>query len=279
MQPPDEAPAEDDHDNFLLLMQRLGQRTGELHRALAKTTGDPAFDPEPVTPSDLDRWATGIRSDFDRTAQNLRRYRDRETTGAEPETPLHALLEQVFALRPHIEARIDALRNLPASLIKTRHHGDYHLGQVLVVENDFVIIDFEGEPGRPMSEQHGKHLALRDVAGLLRSFDYAAQTALRQVTADRPHDYARLKPAADTWKDLTGSTFLEGYERAVENCPIYPADPETGRTLIGLFMLEKALYEILYELNNRPDWLTIPLRGLLALLNSENPESGSRNSE
>lgn len=266
MQPTDEPQTDDeDHGNFLLLMQRLGQRTGELHKALAKTTGDPAFDPAPVTPSDLNRWTESISHDLDRVMQTLQQYitpRQESQSAAQ----LRSLSERIIDLRTSIQERIDTLRSLQVTAVKSRHHGDYHLGQVLVAENDFVIIDFEGEPGRPLDERRGKHLALRDAAGLLRSLDYASQTALKQVTTDRPQDVDRLQPVTDTWRHLSGNAFLEGYEQAIQNCPVYPEDSETGKTLINLFMLEKVLYEIIYELNNRPDWAVIPLRGLLDLL-------------
>jgi maltose alpha-D-glucosyltransferase/alpha-amylase len=148
-------------------------------------------------------------------------------------------------------------REIPARM---RHHGDLHLGQVLVAENDFVIVDFEGEPARPMQERRAKGPALRDLAGMLRSLDYARWSAL--ATAVRSDaDAARLEPLAATWLAQTRRAFVEAYRAA--------APPESGITasgLLALFELEKALYELRYEIGNRPDWVRVPLRGLAALL-------------
>jgi maltose alpha-D-glucosyltransferase/alpha-amylase len=275
MQPIDETQTDDDnHENFLLLIQRLGLRTGELHRALAKTTGDPAFDPEPVTASDLQQWSQSMQDDLEQAMQILQHHTE---TGAHAHAA--SLVGGILALRPQMAARIEMLKRAQIDMLKTRHHGDYHLGQALVAENDFVIIDFEGEPGRPLSERRTKHLALRDAAGLLRSLDYAAQTALWRVTADRPQDLERLQPVVDNWRNLACKVFLEGYEQATRHSPVHPGNPETLSELIDLFMLEKALYEIVYELNNRPDWVSIPLQGLLDLLENGNPETRSRSPE
>jgi maltose alpha-D-glucosyltransferase/alpha-amylase len=149
--------------------------------------------------------------------------------------------------------------------VRTRHHGDFHLGQVLVVENDFVIIDFEGEPARPLAERRRKHSALRDVAGMLRSIDYAAHVALEDFTRERPQDRPSLQPVLRHWRTSAAQAFLEGYENAIAGCDVYPQDRETGRALIRLFTLEKALYEVTYELGRRPAWVTIPLQDLLDL--------------
>ena len=247
------------HVVYLILMRRLGQRTGELHQALARTAGDPAFDPEPVTATDLQRWGNGIRGDLGTAIHGLK---NRELTDAARE-----LADQVIASQAEIQARIDAvIHRHPIDAVKTRHHGDYHLGQVLVVENDFVIIDFEGEPARPIAERYRKHSALRDAAGMLRSIDYAAHMAVERITRERPQDRSILQPFAGHWRRVTAQAFLEGYEEAVAGSGVYPQDRETAQALIQLFTLEKVLYEIRYELGSRPAWVTIPLQGLLDLL-------------
>jgi maltose alpha-D-glucosyltransferase/alpha-amylase len=150
--------------------------------------------------------------------------------------------------------------------VKIRHHGDYHLGQVLVRENDFVIIDFEGEPGRSHAERRAKHSPLRDVAGMLRSFDYARWTALKGA-AKSPQDHARLQPLAAEWQTQARHAFLAAYATAAA-----PAGDDAGLAdaggLLRLFELEKALYELRYEINNRPDWAHIPLQGIDALMES-----------
>ncbi len=246
------------HTNYLVLLNRLGQRTGELHVALAKQTGDPAFDPEPIESADLERWRRTLHADLDRTQESLR--------GERVPAELHDLVQEVLGAEQALRNGIDEATAQSVTAVKTRHHGDYHLGQVLVAENDFIIIDFEGEPERPMDERRTKHSALRDVAGMLRSFDYAAHAALLRATAERPNDISGLEPFANDWRLHASESFLAGYRGAAQGCPVLPEDEQEADHLIELFLLEKVLYEINYEMNNRPDWLSIPLRGLLALL-------------
>jgi len=260
--PPDETILEAAHVNFLLLMRRLGTRTGELHRALARETGDAAFDPEPVTGADLEAWAARIAHEAGESLAALQR------TERLPEA-LSEGAGRVVAMAETLRRRIGELASGELDAVKTRHHGDFHLGQVLVAENDFLIIDFEGEPARPLAERRAKHSALRDVAGMLRSFSYAAFAARHRLTAERPADFATLAPYARDWEVRTTQAFLEGYEEAIQGCPVYPAGAEQARRLIELLTLEKVLYEIRYELSNRPDWAGIPLEGLLGLLGTE----------
>jgi maltose alpha-D-glucosyltransferase/alpha-amylase len=147
--------------------------------------------------------------------------------------------------------------------MKTRHHGDYHLGQVLVTKNDFVIIDFEGEPGRSLEERRAKRSPLRDVAGMLRSFDYAALAALRSaVTAEA--EQPPLLPMARHWQQASRRHFLHGYDDVARAAELVEAGG-AGSALLALYELEKALYELRYELDNRPAWVHIPLHGLLEL--------------
>jgi len=147
--------------------------------------------------------------------------------------------------------------------IKTRYHGDYHLGQVLVKNNDFIIIDFEGEPARSLAERRAKHSSLRDVAGMLRSFDYARWSALLSDCYSEA-DRARLAPYAQTWLHEVREMFLAAYQDATKDSGLY-GDFVEVRGLIELFELEKALYELRYEIGNRPDWINVPLQGVLAL--------------
>jgi maltose alpha-D-glucosyltransferase/alpha-amylase len=150
-----------------------------------------------------------------------------------------------------------------------RIHGDYHLGQVLYTGKDFIIIDFEGEPARPASERRLKRSALRDVAGMLRSFDYAANTALRShdVATVRPEDRETLLPWADIWGRWSSAIFLGGYLAQVEGEPFLPTGDDLA-ILLRAYLLDKAVYEIHYEMNNRPDWLPVPLKGVLDILES-----------
>jgi maltose alpha-D-glucosyltransferase/alpha-amylase len=160
---------------------------------------------------------------------------------------------------PEILARFERMLRSRISATLIRVHGDYHLGQVLWTGKDFVIIDFEGEPARPLAERRLKRWPLRDVAGMLRSFDYAAATALRK----RPRGDPGL---AGEWKKAVWSAYLSAYYSAAGAASFLPADDTSRQVLLDTFLLEKALYELRYELNNRPDWVAIPLGGILDLM-------------
>ncbi len=248
------------HGGYLTLANTLGKRTAELHQGLAMKTGDPAFEPEPIERRELRNWVDRVQMELATTLELLERCLDRlgEATLAEANKLLdlrHALGQRIGTCVPgHIDAA------------KTRYHGDYHLGQVLLARNDFIITDFEGEPARPLSERRAKHSPLRDVAGMLRSFNYAGYAALMRLTAEHPGDFTRLEPRTHEWERLAAPAFLAGYHEAIRGCPAYPVDEAHARGLIELFTLEKALYELRYELNNRPDWVGIPLKGILALI-------------
>jgi maltose alpha-D-glucosyltransferase / alpha-amylase len=202
-----------------VLVETLGVRTGELHQAFGLTTGNPAFDPEPVGAADLAAWKDQVSGLTFAALDALERVRG----GVSEETA--ALADAVLADR-------DALGDLIAELVpertevaKTRYHGDYHLGQVLIGMDDWMIIDFEGEPLRSLEERRAKHSPLKDVAGMLRSFDYAAWAALFEATKDRPEDFEDLRPVVEDWKDATEARFLAGYEQAIAGCPSYPRRP------------------------------------------------------
>jgi maltose alpha-D-glucosyltransferase / alpha-amylase len=239
-------------------MALLGRRVAELHRALAVQSGDPAFDPEPVSAEDLAAWKAGVEREIDATL-------------AAVDAALPGLPEKVRAQLAPLAAGRDALRTRVRSIapdlrgvVKTRYHGDLHLGQVLVAQDDFVIVDFEGEPGRPFAERRAKGSVLRDVAGMLRSFDYAAHAAaLRHEPGAVPVEAGAQALAG--WKRDAAHFFLEGYMKASAGLASVPADPAAFKSTLELLLLEKALYELRYEIANRPDWIEIPLRGLMEL--------------
>lgn len=247
------------HPAYFARMQTLGQRTAELHRALARVPGDPAFDPEPISPEDLRTWNQQVCADAVQTLELLAQQRVHLPKALQTRT------EQLLAARDEVLARIQTLQPAVVEALKTRYHGDYHLGQVLVVKNDFILVDFEGEPGRTLDERRQKHSPLRDVAGMLRSFNYAAYTALYQATNEQSASVARLEPFARNWENQTREAFLAGYVEAIEGCPVYPQDSLAAQTLLELFVWEKAFYELRYELSNRPDWVHVPLGGLYEL--------------
>jgi maltose alpha-D-glucosyltransferase/alpha-amylase len=251
---------------YFTLARQMGIRTAEMHRALCPETGaSPGFAPEPITASDLDRWRDGAR----RSAETvLAKLGDRMAELAETARPL---AERLLGEADRLRARIDAL--LPAGIegVKTRFHGDYHLGQVLVVQNDVYIIDFEGEPLRSLDERRQKSSPLRDVAGMLRSFHYAAETALREMSELRPAAHETLRGSADYWRRAVVENFLGGYLVTMSGCPSVPADERARQDLLDFFTLDKALYEVTYELANRPGWVAIPLAGVLDLVSPSSP--------
>jgi maltose alpha-D-glucosyltransferase/alpha-amylase len=250
------------HAGFLVLMQTLGRRTGELHAALAKKTGDAAFDPEPITPDDLAALRTKVRNEAAQTLDLLASRRNGLPAAIRGDA------DRLLASRDALLASVDRAVPAHVAAMKTRYHGDYHLGQVLLTTHDFVIVDFEGEPSRSLGERRAKHSPLRDVAGMLRSFGYAAAVALDQATAERAEDRARLASPLAEWRAQAADAFLSGYRQAIRGVASYPADATDAVRLIGAFTLEKALYELRYELTNRPDWVRIPLSAVLEHLSS-----------
>ncbi len=250
-------PPADLHGAYLSLVHTLGTRTAELHKALALRTGDPAFDPEPLEAGDLGVWRQRVHDDALATCALL------EQNLAQFPAPAQANARMLLSERQRLLDRIEACASPAGACLKTRYHGDYHLGQVLVSNNDFIVIDLEGEPARPLAERRMKHSSLRDVAGMLRSFDYARWNAvLRDTYTDA--DRARLAPRAQAWAREAREMFLRAYEETTRDSGLYASFAEV-QGLIALFELEKALYELRYELGNRPAWINVPLQGVLAL--------------
>jgi maltose alpha-D-glucosyltransferase / alpha-amylase len=262
--PENEAPPlEEAFANYLAYASILGGRTAEMHRAFATPTDDPAFTVEPLSSDDLRRVADDAWAWADRAFAALGRLK------GIPEDSTRQAVEALAAQRDACLALIDQLTREPAGGIKSRIHGDYHLGQVLIVENDLMIVDFEGEPSRPADERRGKSSPLRDVAGMLRSFAYAAETAARDMTSRFAESAPRAVAAADSWRRLAEGAFLRAYEEAARGSPVWLEDEPTRQRLLRLHLLAKALYEIDYEANNRPDWIETPVRGVLSILSQE----------
>jgi len=243
------------HEAYLALIRVMALRTAELHRALAQPNTDAAFSPQALDKADIDayrqRALDEARGALDLLAVNLDAVpaADRERASA------------VLAQRDPIMRRIEACAAAPPQGKKIRIHGDYHLGQVLVTRNDFVIIDFEGEPGHSLEQRRAKHSPLRDVAGMMRSFSYVQQSALRSV-AHNEAEAVRLSPLARGWEIEVRAAFLSAYDAAARAAALYES-LQPGQGLLGLFELEKALYELRYEIGNRPTWVGIPLQGIL----------------
>jgi len=243
------------HEAFLSMVRVLAVRTAEMHRALAAPSKDPAFSPQALSRADIDGYRQRALDEAQSALEKLSAAL--ETVPAADREAANRVLAQ----REQIQARLQTLAKESSQGTKIRIHGDYHLGQVLVTKNDFVIIDFEGEPGHSLEQRRAKHSALRDVAGMLRSFAYAQQSALRSV-AHNEAEAARLAPLARAWEMETRAAFLSAYDGAARGAKLYDS-LEAGRGLLGLFEMEKALYELRYEIGNRPTWVGIPLQGIL----------------
>jgi maltose alpha-D-glucosyltransferase/alpha-amylase len=242
-------------------VRQLGERTAQMHLALAAEENDASFAPEPFT------------SQYQRSIyQSMRAALRRTMTVLQRRLPLvegehRKLIMEAAAGEPEILAIYSKLLRRKIACSKIRTHGDFHLGQVLNTGKDFVIIDFEGEPLRSLSERKMKRCALRDVAGMMRSFQYAAHTALsRHQQTVRPEDVPVLEPWAEYWASWISSTYLQAYLQAADGAVFIPDNREDTEVLLSAFLLEKAVYEVAYELNNRPNWISIPLRGIHRIL-------------
>jgi maltose alpha-D-glucosyltransferase/alpha-amylase len=237
----------------------LGQRTGELHLALASRNDDPAFAPEPFN-------AMAQRSVYQSMRTSLRRaFTSLEKKLSDVPAKFRGEAREVLATEKEILAREKRLLDRRTHAAKIRIHGDYHLGQLVYTGKDFVILDFEGEPARPLSDRKMKRSALRDVAGMMRSFQYAAYAALWQQSL-RKEDVPFLERWADLWYRQTSSLFLQSYLNTTTGAPFVPDDDEDLQVMLEAYLLDKAVYEIGYELNNRPNWVLIPVRGIKHIL-------------
>lgn len=247
---------------YLEMANLLGRRTAELHKALSSKPDDPDFAPEPFSLLYQRAICHGLQVTLKRVFQLLRK------SLASLSEEVQAEAEEVLTFEKKIISQSRAILQKKLSAMKIRIHGDYHLGQVLYTGKDFVIIDFEGEPARSLSERRLKRSPVRDVAGMIRSFQYAAYTALLQHASIRVEDVPFLEPWADLWYRYIGGAFLRSYIDTAENEPFIPKDKEEFSIMLKTFLLEKAIYELGYELNNRPGWVAIPLRGIKHLLES-----------
>ena len=246
--------------SMLQRMRQIGKRTAEMHLAFAGSPDIPAFAPEPITPEDTARWtdalvarARGVFVLLERSMRNL----------SEPASTLaERLLENCDAVTRHIEQG----RGETYDGMKIRHHGDFHLGQVLIAKDDVFILDFEGEPRRSLEERRRKEPPARDVAGLMRSIDYATSSALYRTPNLSPEDLATLVHRMRAWGEQLTAAYWESYREILGEAHLWPVEEPKARDLLNMFLLEKALYEIEYELSNRPSWSHIPLEATLRIL-------------
>jgi maltose alpha-D-glucosyltransferase/alpha-amylase len=247
---------------YLDAASTLGRRTAELHLALAQPSDDSAFAPQTASLVHVTRIVDAMASHgamaFELLKDNLGRLGEVSESAVEQA----ALL---LSRRRGVLAKFSRLPSLLDGALLTRVHGDYHLGQVLRAKGDFILLDFEGEPARSLAERRSKQLPMKDVAGMLRSFSYAAYAALGRVTSRRPQDYDQLLPWARLWEAAATTEFLESYRKAVAGSRVVPTEVAAFQELLEIYLLDKALYELVYELNNRLAWVTIPLSGILQL--------------
>ncbi len=232
---------EDRSQDLLSAIEQLGEVTASLHVTLSREDFEDELRPEPVTPEDLNHWAsTALRS-----LDNLSGRSD-----------------ELKALAPRVSAQIGRIKELTEAGWRTRIHGDYHLGQVLRVPRVWYVLDFEGEPARALEERRSKHSPLKDVAGMLRSLSYAAYAALFERTEPGAEVWGDLEPWALTWEDLARERFLTTYLAKSHEGRFLPGDHDELQTLLDFFELDKAIYEVGYEMGSRPEWVRIPLKGI-----------------
>jgi maltose alpha-D-glucosyltransferase/alpha-amylase len=260
------ASVRDAMSGYTATAQTLGRRTAEVHLALASDSRDPAFAPEPFTKNDLQALTADTAAEAHKALATLRSAVD--AAGLLPDD----VKAEARGLLDGQERLLDRVRRTPQldfTASKIRVHGDYHLGQVLWAEGDFYILDFEGEPARPIAQRRQKQSPLKDVAGMLRSFSYAAYAGLFAHLSPRTAQLADVEPWARIWQTSAGASFLKGYFSTVGGATFVPTDSRQRDALLQLFTLDKALYELNYELNNRPDWVRIPLAAILGITRGE----------
>jgi maltose alpha-D-glucosyltransferase / alpha-amylase len=232
----------------------------ELHACLAEPGDDPAFTPEPATKDDVAAWEAQAQSQLDRAFKAL----ERANEGLDPDTA--AVAAKLLGRRKEAEEQLSRVGQAKGAGLKTRIHGDFHLGQILVVQTDVHIIDFEGEPAKPLEARRAKASPLRDVAGILRSFDYAAAATVHDRPATSPKLDEKQLELLGRFTATASEAFRKAYQAVLDEAPHPWLDKESAERLLRLFLIEKAAYEICYEAANRPAWLAFPLRGLSKLL-------------
>jgi trehalose synthase-fused probable maltokinase len=249
---------EDAMGAYRVTIDMLGRRTADLHRTMAGIERD-GFGVHTYGRDDLDRLVRDVKAHAVRALDIARVRRDT----LQPESVER--LDRLLAMAPAIDATIEAVLSIEEAGKRIRTHSDFHLGQVLEVDQDVFFIDFEGEPARPIAERRVPQSPLRDVAGMLRSFGYAARAGWRMFVETNPDQAALLEPWIAGWERHASALYLAGYLKTIGELGLLP-EPRGRELLLRVLLLDKAFYELAYELNNRPDWVDIPLAGLLALL-------------
>ncbi len=257
-------PAENDEPaSYLHYMAQTGRRVAEMHVALGNNRELAEFAPEPTRPEDVQRWIGDVMARAERVFDTLKQRRD---TLKEAE---HPLVDQLLAQQASVPDRLKSLLPRQIDGLNIRLHGDFELSQMLIAKDDIFIIDFEGDPRRSIAERRRKAPAARDVAGLVRSIDYSTTAAMERALRVAPDEHGKLGLALAGWRDRATAAFLAAYREAMVNPRLWPADRHAAEQILKFFLLEKAFYEIEYELSHRPEWLRVALTGLLRILSPQ----------
>jgi maltose alpha-D-glucosyltransferase/alpha-amylase len=244
-------------------LRQIALRTAEFHHTLASRSDIPAFAPEPIDQDDIARWADDMAARVEDVSALLEQNRHALTGEAAD------LAATLLRHRREIKEHIEATKSRTVSAFKIRHHGDFHLGQILIVKDDAYLLDFEGEPRRSLADRRRKAPAARDVAGVCRSIDYATSAALNRVDDIKPEELQQLSNRVRRWSGELIDAYWAAYRDALTDERLWPSDPKESRELLDFFILEKALYEIEYELTNRPTWVNIPLEATMRILRQQ----------
>jgi maltose alpha-D-glucosyltransferase/alpha-amylase len=250
----------DEEAAYLRRIDQVGRRVAELQLALASRDDIVDFAPEPISANDVRSWAETLLQRAGRAFDDLARRRSELSEGD------RQLVDALLSYRAALPARLRELLPETVDAMKIRHHGDFHLGQMLIVKDDVSIIDFEGEPRRSIEDRRRKAPAARDVAGLIRSIDYSATAALERALKSAPDEHGKLTRALEAWREHAAAAFMAAYRSSLTDTRLWPQSLEDADRLLDFFMLEKAFYEIEYELAHRPDWLRVPLAGTWRIL-------------
>jgi maltose alpha-D-glucosyltransferase / alpha-amylase len=250
----------DEQAAYLRLMDHVGRRVAELQLALASRDDITAFAPESIAADDARNWTEGVLQRAGRALGDLAR---RRSGLAEND---RQLVDALLSYRDLLPTRLRELLPETVDVMKIRHHGDFHLGQMLIVKDDISIIDFEGEPRRSLEDRRRKAPAARDVAGLIRSIDYSATAALERALKSAPDEHGKLAHALEDWREHSVAAIMSAYRSSLSDTRLWPQSIEAADRLLDFFLLEKAFYEIEYELAHRPDWLRVPLAGTWRIL-------------
>jgi maltose alpha-D-glucosyltransferase/alpha-amylase len=250
----------DEQPAYAQRMTQVGRRVAEMQLALASRDDIADFAPELITAQDIELWSSELLVRAHRVFDALAKQRH------ELADENRSLGDTLLAQGGVLESRVRSLLPDDGQTVKIRHHGDFHLGQMLIVKDDVFIIDFEGEPRRSIAERRRKAPAARDVAGLMRSLDYSATAALERAIQSAPEDSGKIVPALGEWRERATASVLAAYREAMIDPRLWPHDPVAGDRMLDFFLLEKALYEIEYEMAHRPHWLRVPLAGICRIL-------------